>query len=113
MAKRVGGPNACQVKANSKPWMVVVGQHPSTCSGTLIAKRVVLTAAHCIKRWHITGSGSITVGEHDKKKIEDGDQVIKVKSARIHEKWPGTRASTINILGSVRLISYLSILFKK
>ena len=67
------------------------------CGGALITKRVVLTAAHCIKEAHIRGDTNVTVGEHDYKKVDDGDQVIAVKSAKIHEKWPGIRALTRHI----------------
>ena len=86
LAKRVGGPDACQVKPHSKPWMVSLRPF-STCSGTLITKRVVLTAAHCITWMQIMGDANVTVGEHDEKKVDDGDQVIRVKSAKLHEKW--------------------------
>merc|ERR1719295_2234007 len=68
---RVGGPNACQVKPHSKPWTVKTPD----CGGTLISKRVVLTAGHCIceRSFNPCSSAAIqaligkyvTVGEHD------------------------------------------------
>ena len=97
---RVGGPDACQVKAHSKPWMVYLSRG---CGGTMISKRVVLSAAHCICKvlW-----GSVTqpagecngwvgqtviVGEHDTEKIEDGDQKFEIEMALAHKAWTGIR----------------------
>ena len=94
---RVGGPNACQVKPHSKPWTVKT----PNCGGTLISKRVVLTAGHCIcmktpfqdcsstaiKVWN---GKYVTLGEHDtENELEPGDQKIKIEKVAIHTKWTG------------------------
>ena len=62
---------SCQVKPHSKPWIVNYGG----CWGTLIGKRVVLTALHCttfVGQW-------VSIGDHDKSTEEEGEQRIKIK----------------------------------
>ena len=58
LSGRISGPNACEVKAHSKPWIVTLYGHrlwhkfdtvvAQTCAGTLISRNIVVTAAHCV-----------------------------------------------------------------
>ena len=98
---RLGGPDACQVKPHSKPWIVKCKTH-LTCAGTLISKSVVLTAAHCIcecldpfcSRQQPAGKCTAwkgkyaRVGEHDIF-AQDGEQKIKIQHAVAHKNWTG------------------------
>jgi secreted trypsin-like serine protease len=94
---KISGPNSCQVKAHSKPWIVSLRQQKNKrqwCAGTLIGSNLVLTAAHCIcYRWEIRPNCSIwktisvIAGDHDLKQIDEGEQEIDVKYGHAHEKW--------------------------
>ena len=69
---RIGGPNACEVKPNSKPWIV---RFDKDCGGTLIAKNVVLTAKHCVP---VMGNIAY-LGDHSKEQFDVGQRSIRVE----------------------------------
>ena len=72
---RIGGPDACEVKPHSKPWIVNLRPN-ATCGGTLIAKNVVLTARHC----KVFEGDSVTIGDHDEDDFDNGEKSIKIKN---------------------------------
>jgi len=81
----VGGSNAVR---GSLPWQVSIQRdNRHICGGTVIAKRWILTAAHCFSS-SISGI-VIVAGEHTLKRSEGSEQKIKVVRHIFHPQWGG------------------------
>ena len=74
--RKVSGPNACEVKPDSKPWIARVREQRGYCGGTLISPSHVVSAAHCFNfcrdRLPRLPRITATLGDHDTRKNESG-----------------------------------------
>ena len=108
------GPDSCQVKPHSKPWMANLerktyygyGPFSHHCGGVLVGTRTVLTAAHCIRRFLGPMGDSwedliVILGDHDLgtksnstkrqlgSRIGLEQQEIKIEFGEAFPKWKG------------------------
>lgn len=96
----ISGPDACEVKPHSKPWIINFGNQQG-CGGTLIGKKLVLTAAHCVcsdpnmppcngpqKDPPIT---YVVVGDHDKMKPDEDEKKIDIENIIPYDEYRGYR----------------------
>ena len=115
--RKIVGPDSCQVKPHSKPWManLVRPDFVHMCGGVLIGIRLVLTASHCIcghKSTKCTKWKDVLVilGDHDietHSKATQGtlgsrngldEQVIEIEYGETDPKWNGKFTDIIRII---------------
>ena len=125
--RKIVGPDSCQVKPHSKPWManIVIPtlNFKHKCGGVLIGTRLVLTASHCVESLVKLCKGnkvncrhwkkvSVILGDHDSganynRPITKGqlgtrnsleEQEIEIKYGETDPKWNGKRTDIIRII---------------
>ncbi|CAL8363320.1 unnamed protein product [Merluccius merluccius] len=69
-------------RQGASPWQVLVHRKDGYgfCGGTLVSDRWVVSAAHCFE----LKPDHVTVGDYDKKRMDPGEQVIKVEKLFLH-----------------------------
>ena len=127
--RKIAGPDSCQVKPHSKPWManLVRPDLVHMCGGVLIGTRLVLTASHCmeslVKLCKGLSEGNcrhwkkvlVILGDHDSKthsmatKGQLGtrnsleEQEIEITYGETDPKWNGKLTDIIRIIHIQRL----------
>nr|O97398.1 RecName: Full=Chymotrypsin; Flags: Precursor [Phaedon cochleariae]CAA76928.1 chymotrypsin [Phaedon cochleariae] len=94
--------NGQEVVPHSIPYQIFLvasaGETSWTCGGSLITKRYVLTAAHCIQG---AKSVHVTLGAHNLAKHEASKVTVNGRSWVIHEKYDSTNID--NDIGVIQL----------
>ena len=81
------------MRPNSKPWIVrLIPDRKNIkrghCGGTLVSRRMVLTAAHCVyMNKTILNIAGVVVGDHSRLKIDKGEKFIETSRILLHENF--------------------------
>ena len=59
------------------------------CGGSAIAENYILTAAHCVVDMKINRLW-VSIGDHDTRKLDDQEKIIKADKIIIHSKYKPT-----------------------
>ncbi|XP_054862448.1 prostasin-like [Amphiprion ocellaris] len=83
----VGGTEASY---GSHPWLVSLQNKGSHfCGGSILTERWILTAAHCFTSLsqEFLSAVRVVVGEFDRRKQDEDEQIFLIKSVLVHEKF--------------------------